>query len=159
LIIGLAYVRFYNRTWPVDLTALGGSSLLVILGLGFRGWPFATRIVANGQRQLAREWREAAILGNSDSISRRLWVTIPMTADHIAAGWLIAFVLAAGEVEVSQMLCAPGQGTLALRMFTYLHFGPEYVVASLAVLQFAITAIPVFLYLSLFNCSSDRLRV
>ncbi len=151
LIIGLAYLRFYNRTWPVDLTVLGQGSVLIVLGLGFRGWPFAVRVIANGQRQMAPQWDEAARLSGIRGWRKRVWITIPLVFDQIAAGAVIAFVLAAGDVEISQMLCAPGQGTLALRLFTFLHFGPTHVAASLAILQLAVATTPVLLYYLLFN--------
>jgi iron(III) transport system permease protein len=151
LVAGLAYLRFYNRTWPIDLSVIGSGSLLVILGLGFRGWPFAFRVIANGQRQIAPEWNEAARLGGLSGWRRRVWITIPLMFDQLAAAAVIAFVLAVGDVELSQMLCAPGQGTLALRLFTFLHFGPAHVAASLAAVQLVMAATPVLLYYLLFN--------
>ena len=71
--------------------------------------------------------------------------------EHLAAAFAIAFVLAIGEVEISQMLCAPGHGTLALRLFTFLHFGPASTAASLAMLQFLLAAAPVLLFHLVFN--------
>ena len=79
------------------------------------------------------------------------WITGPLLVEHIAAGAVLAFVLAAGDVEISQLLCAPGSGTLAVRLFTFLHFGPSYVAASLALLELIITAVPVFVYFLLTN--------
>ena len=64
----------------------------------------------------------------------------------MVTGAILAYVLAVGEVEISQLLCAPGQGTLALRLFTFLHFGPSHVAAGLALLQLLIAVVPVLLY-------------
>jgi hypothetical protein len=54
------------------------------------------------------------------------------------------------------MLCTPGHGTLALRLFTFLHFGPTHVAASLAVLQLIIAAVPLLLY---FIWSNRHLKI
>jgi iron(III) transport system permease protein len=152
LLVALAYSRFFNRSWPLDLAALGDTSVLVILGLGFRGWPFAARITSAGRRQFVGQWHEAAELANVSGLRRWRWITVPLQGDYFAAAAVIAFVVALGEVEISQMLCAPGYGTLSLRLFTFLHFGPAHVAASLAVLQMILAATPVFLYFLL----SDR---
>jgi iron(III) transport system permease protein len=146
LIVGLAFARFFQRTWPVDLSGLGDSGWLVVLGLGFRGWPFATRVLANGQRQQAPEWQEMARLCGGPTWRRWTWISGPLWLDSIVTGAILAYVLAVGEVEISQMLCAPGEGTLALRLFTFLHFGPSHVAASLALLQLLIAGVPVLLY-------------
>ncbi len=146
LIVGLAYARFFARPWPVDLAGLGDSGWLVILGLGFRSWPFATRVIAQGQRQLAPEWQEMAGLSGVSGWRRWRWITAPLLLDAVVTGAILAYVLAVGEVEISQLLCAPGQGTLALRLFTFLHFGPSHVAAGLALLQLLIAVVPVLLY-------------
>jgi ABC-type Fe3+ transport system permease subunit len=151
IILGLSYLRFYNRTWPVDLTALGNTAGLVILGLAVRGWPFVTRVVAGGHRRIAREWHEAGRLAGLGRLARWRWITGPLVAEHVLAGAVVAFVLAVGDVEISQMLCAPGTGTLALRLFSFLHFGPSHVAASLAVLQMLVAVGPVMIYFVLTN--------
>jgi len=150
LVVGLAYVRFYNRDWPFDPALLGGS-VLVVLGLGFRAWPFAQRIVAQAVESMPRQWDEAAQISGLTFWRRRWWIAFPVLRNDVWAAAVIAFVLAVGEVEISQMLCAPGQGTLALRLFTFLHFGPTHVAASLATLLWGVALLPVLLYYLLLN--------
>jgi iron(III) transport system permease protein len=151
MLVGLAYLRFYNRTWPVDLTLLGNTSALAILALAARGWPFVTRAVVSGRRRIAPEWYEAARLGAVHGARRWRWMTAPLLADPVAVGAVVAFILAVGDVQITQMLCAPGTGTLALRLFTYLHFGPAHVAASLALLQVVICIVPLLAYFLLTN--------
>jgi ABC-type Fe3+ transport system permease subunit len=155
LILGLAYLRAFNRSWPVDLTVVGSTSLLIVLGLAARGWSFVTRIVTLGCRRVAPQWLEAAALSNLKGWREVRFVTGPLLAGPLATGAMIAFVLAAAEVEISQMLSAPGSGTLALRLFTFLHFGPSYVAASLALLQLIVVATPVLVYFLLANRSPE----
>ncbi|MCA9219974.1 MAG: iron ABC transporter permease [Planctomycetales bacterium] len=151
LLIGLAMSRLAYRTWPVDLSILGASSLLVTIGLAARGWPFAARLLINGRRAAAPAWYEAATLGGLRGWRRWRWLDGPLFASDLGAAALLVFVLAIGEVEISQLLCPPGGGTLALRLFTYLHFGPTHVTASLAMLQLLLAVVPVFVYFVLAN--------
>lgn len=151
IVLGLAYLRFYNRTWPIDLTGLGNTGALVVLALTARGWPFVTRAVAAGHQRIAPPWHEAAQLAGLGWARRWRWITGPLVADHAAAGALVAFILAVGDVEISQMLCAPGSGTLALRLFSFLHFGPAHVAASLAVLQMTLAVTPLAVYFLITN--------
>ncbi len=146
LILGLAYSQFYNRDWPFDLKALGNSNALLVLALTARGWPFAARAMVAGERRIAGEWREAAWLAGLGRVRRAWRIGRPLLADHALTAALIGYLLAVGEVEISQLLCAPGQGTLALRLFTFMHFGPVHVAASLALLQLAIAILPVLAY-------------
>lgn len=146
LVLGMAYSQFYNRTWPFDLAVLGDSSALLALGLAARGWPFATRLLTAGRRRIAPELEEAAQLARLGRLARWRWLRGPLLSDQAAAAAVLTFVLATGEVEISQMLCAPGEGTLALRLFTFLHFGPTHVAASLALLQLALATLPVCAY-------------
>ncbi len=106
LVLGMAYSQFYNRTWPVDLAVLGDSSALLALGLAARGWPFATRLLTAGRRRIAPEWEEAAQLARLGRFARWRWLRGPLLSDQAAAATVLTFVLATGEVEISQMLCA-----------------------------------------------------
>lgn len=151
LLVGLAMSRLAYRTWPVDLSILGASSLLVTMGVAARGWPFAARLLINGRRAASPGWYEAATLGRLSGWRRWQWLDGPLFASDLGAAALLVFVLAIGEVEISQLLCPPGGGTLALRLFTYLHFGPTHVTASLAMLQLLLAVVPVFVYFVLVN--------
>jgi iron(III) transport system permease protein len=151
LLLGLAYLRFYNRSWPVNLAVVGNTSALVILALAARGWPFVTRAAAAGRRRIAPEWLEAARLGRVGVLARFRRISLPLLADHVAVGAIVAFILAVGDVQITQMLCAPGTGTLALRLFTFLHFGPAHVAAALALLQLSLATVPLLVYFLVTN--------
>ena len=150
LVLALAYSRFYNRTWPVDLAWLGDGSLLVSLGLAARCWPFASRMMAAGCRRQSPDWNESAEIAGLHLFQRWRHITWPLMADYAAAAGVICFALSAGDVELSQVLCAPGSGTLALHLLAVLHFDP-HVAASLALLQLAVTAAPVLVYFLVCN--------
>ncbi|HWB12170.1 MAG TPA: hypothetical protein VG826_23285 [Pirellulales bacterium] len=146
LVLGLAYSQFYNRAGMLGLRWLGDGNALIILGLTARAWPFAARAMMSGEQQIAPACHEAAWLAGLGRARRARWITAPLLANPALAGGLVAYLLTVGEVEISQLLCAPGRGTLALRLFTFLHFGPVHVAASLALLQLALAVLPVLAY-------------
>ena len=146
LVLGLCWLWFYNRSGALDALGLADTSLLVVLGLAARAWPFTTRLASLGVRRQAPAWQEAAVLNKLSFWRRWWWIDLPLLGEHLAAAAVVAFVLSAGDVELSQMLCAPGSGTLALRLFTFLHFGPAHVAAGLALLQLMVSLVPVLAY-------------
>jgi ABC-type Fe3+ transport system permease subunit len=147
LVLGLAWLRATQRIEPVELAWLGDSFWLVILALASRAWPLAMLVLIVGQRRLPYVEREAARLSGLSSLRRLWWIEWPRIREYAAAAMVGAFVISAGDVEISQLLCPPGGGTLALRLFTFLHFGPAHVAASLALVQLIVCLLPVVVYL------------
>lgn len=146
LLIGIAYLRCASDCVPRDWTWLDSTPLLIVLGLTCRAWPLAIRYAMLGRQHLAPVWDEAADMAALPGFSRWYRIQLPLLFDHGIGAPVIAFILAAGDIELSQLLCAPGQGTLALRLFTFLHFGPTHVAASLAVVLILLCLIPLLLY-------------
>lgn len=146
LVIGLAFARTFHRDWPSGLAIVADTSLLVALGLAARGLPFAFRIFAATGRRQAREWDDAAQLAGLSVWRRWRWLTGPLWLNSAATAAIVVFVLSAGDVELSHLLTVPGSGTLAMRLFTFLHFGPAHVTASLALWQLIVVLTPVLVY-------------
>jgi iron(III) transport system permease protein len=146
LIIALLYARSFSQLDAVGFELPRRFGIVVTCGLLFRVWPYVARAVADARRRHSPAWDEVASLSGLSGWRRWPWITLPTTIDYLLAGTIIAFVVAAGEIEICQMLCEPGQGTLTLRLFTFLHFGPTHVAASLALLQLLLTSIPVLVY-------------
>jgi ABC-type Fe3+ transport system permease subunit len=145
LVIALAVARF-GSLFGARSTSIALAGSLLVYALVLRAWPFAFRAVQLGAEGASPAWREAAIMAHMPRWKRWGWIDAPQAAPHLMAAATITFVLAVGEVEMSQLLCAPGYGTLALRLFTFLHFGPTHVAASLAVLEVLLVVVPVCLY-------------
>ena len=141
LVVGVAYARFFNRLWPVDRGLLTASAAPLVLALALRGWPFAVRLLAAARARLAPEWHHAAQLAGWRGWQRTMLMG-PLWAGPAFTGAMVTYMLALGEVEITQALAVPGSGTLALRLFTFLHFGPTHVAASLALLLLLLAVIP-----------------
>ena len=61
---------------------------------------------------------------------------------HLAAAWVVAFVLAFGELGVSILVAPPGEATLPIRIYTIIANTPSSHVAALALLQTAVIFVP-----------------
>lgn len=144
LLLGLAYARVFHQPGPWLLRVMADSEWLAAIVLAVRCWPFAHHLLADGRRRIPDDAWHAADLAGVRPLRRWCWLTLPLLSNHLLAGAAIAFALSAGDVEISQLLCAPGHGTLALRLFTFLHFGPAHVTAGLAMLQLLVSCLPLW---------------
>ena len=62
-------------------------------------------------------------------------IVLPQMRLGIAAAWVVAFVLAFGELGVSILVSPPGEATLPIRIYTIIANTPASHVAALALLQ------------------------
>ena len=68
-----------------------------------------------------------------------MWrIVVPQMRLGLVAAWLIAFVLAFGELGVSILVAPPGETTLPIRIYTIIANAPSSSVAVLALLQASI---------------------
>ena len=61
----------------------------------------------------------------------------------IVAAWVVAFVLAFGELGVSVLVAPPGEATVPIRVYTIIANTPASQVAALALLQALVIFVPV----------------
>lgn len=146
LVIALSYTRALSFVSIPEIEPIRRAGVVVAVALAFRAWPFVARLIGEADRSASPAWREAADLGQLSAFRRWRWITLPWSFDYLCSAAIIAYVMATSDIVICQMLCEPGQGTLALRLFTFLHFGPTHVAASLALLHMLVTCVPVVVY-------------
>jgi len=61
-----------------------------------------------------------------------LEIELPLLLPGIGAGAAVVFLLGLGELGATLLVVPPGSGTLALRIYNYLHYGASDSVAALA---------------------------
>ncbi|MDO8691733.1 MAG: ABC transporter permease subunit [Dehalococcoidia bacterium] len=126
---GIASIYLWNQPW-FDW-GYGTPFPLVMTHLA-RLLPFALFGAAVQVSRIDRLLLEAASLHNI-GWWKRLWrVGLPLLAPAITVSWLIVFVLSLGELGASLMVAPPGQATLAIRIYNYMHYGATDVVAALS---------------------------
>jgi ABC-type spermidine/putrescine transport system permease subunit II len=69
-------------------------------------------------------------------------IVLPQIRLGLAAAWVVAFILAFGELGVSVLVAPPGESTLPIRIYTIITNTPSSHVAALALLQTVVIFTP-----------------
>jgi ABC-type spermidine/putrescine transport system permease subunit II len=100
-------------------------------------------ILAASAQSVSVSQEEAAAVSGAGWIRAMRRIVFPQMRLGIAAAWVVAFVLAFGELGVSVLVAPPGEATLAIRIYTIIANTPESQVAALALLQALVIFVPV----------------
>jgi ABC-type Fe3+ transport system permease subunit len=74
---------------------------------------------------------------------RTMWrIVLPQMRIGLLAAWVLAFVLAFGELGTSILVRPPGEATLPIRVYTLIANTPSSYVAALALFQAAVIFVP-----------------
>ncbi|MCC6152700.1 MAG: iron ABC transporter permease [Candidatus Hydrogenedentes bacterium] len=139
-LFALGMIALWNRPGVAGL--IYDSSAILVLASVARFFAFG-EIAFDAQRSRvsSRVYESAQIAGV------RWWriiggIALPLALPYAVAVWIVAFVLALGEVDAAVLLSPPGVSTFALRLYSLMHYGPDSFVAALSLL----TAIGVSLF-------------
>jgi len=132
-IVGVGLIGLWNRAGP--LGALYGTDLMFVLGYLARFVPVAALILAATAQTVSVSQEEAAAVSGTGWLRTIRGIVLPQMRLGIAAAWVIAFVLAFGELGVSILVAPPGEATLPIRIYTIIANTPASHVAALALLQ------------------------
>ena len=115
---------------------------MLLVGYLARFVPVAALMLAATARTVAVSQEEAAAVGGAGWL-RTMWrIVLPQLRLGVAAAWVIAFILAFGELGVSILVAPPGEATLPIRVYTIVANTPSSHVAALALLQASVIFIP-----------------
>jgi ABC-type Fe3+ transport system permease subunit len=119
-----------------------GTDTMLLLGYSARFLPVAALAVAASARYVPISHEEAAAVSGAGWL-RTMWrIVLPQMRLGLAAAWVIAFVLAFGELGVSILVAPPGEATLPVRVYTIIANTPSSHVAVLALLQSTVIFLP-----------------
>jgi iron(III) transport system permease protein len=142
-IVGVGLIALWNR--PGVLGALYGTDAMFILGYLARFVPVAALAVAAATRYVPMSQEEAAGVSGAGWLRTMTRIVIPQLTLGLWSAWVIAFILAFGELGVSILIAPPGEATLPIRIYTIIANTPSSHVAALALLQTSVILIPVAL--------------
>ncbi len=135
--IGLVWI------WNQPLGQYGGAWMLALamptLAMLARFSAMAALAVLAQHRRTDPSLFEAARVFQSNRLKRWLGIDLPLLAPGLLAAAGIVFVLSAGELGATLITTPPGQATLTLRIYNYLHFGASETVAGLCLLVLLVT--------------------
>lgn len=143
-LVGVGLIALWNRP---GLGALYPSLALPVLAALARFTPFATlALMAQLRRVDPLLWDAARVF---ESGSGRIWrsgelrtllrVQLPLALPGVLTGMCLVFALTLGELGATLLVAPPGQSTLTLRIYNYLHYGASDSVAGLCLALAAAT--------------------
>jgi iron(III) transport system permease protein len=139
-IVGIGLIGLWNR--PGVLGAVYGTDAMLLLGCIARFVPVAALTVAASTRSVPVSHEEAAIVSGAGWLRTMRRIVLPQMRVGVAAAWVVAFVLAFGELGVSILVAPPGEATLPIRVYTIIANTPPSDVAALALLQAGVIFVP-----------------
>jgi ABC-type spermidine/putrescine transport system permease subunit II len=92
-------------------------------------------ILAATTQTVSVSQEEAAAVSGAGWLRTMCGIVLPQLRVGIAAAWVVAFVLAFGELGASILVAPPGESTLPIRIYTIIANTPSSNVAMLALLQ------------------------
>jgi len=142
-IVGVGLIGLWNR--PGIFGAVYGTDAMFVLGYLARFVPVAVLAIAAAIRYVPMSHEEAASVSGAGWLRTMTHIVLPQIRLGLVTAWVIAFVLAFGELGVSILIAPPGEATLPIRIYTMIANTPPSHVAALALLQATVILIPVAL--------------
>jgi iron(III) transport system permease protein len=142
-IVGVGLIGLWNR--PGLVGTLYGSNAMFILGYLARFVPVAALAIAATTAYVPVSHEEAAAASGAGWFRTITRIVVPQIRLGLLATWVIAFVLAFGELGVSILIAPPGEATLPIRIYTIIANTSPSHVAGLALLQTAVILSPLAL--------------
>jgi iron(III) transport system permease protein len=115
---------------------------LIVLAYLARFLPVAALALAASTRYVPVSHEEAAAVAGAGWFRTMSRIVLPQMGLGVLAAWVMAFILAFGELGVSILVAPPGEATLPIRIYTIIANTPSSHVAVLALLQSAVIFIP-----------------
>jgi iron(III) transport system permease protein len=140
-IVGVGLIGVWNR--PGVVGDLYGTDVMFVLGYLARFVPVAALTLAATMRYVPVSHEEAAAIAGAGWWRTMTHVVLPQARLGVLVAWIIAFVLAFGELGVSVLIAPPGESTLPIRIYTIIANAPASHTAALALLQAAVILVPV----------------
>jgi iron(III) transport system permease protein len=140
-IVGVGLIGLWNR--PGFFGSLYGTEAMLIIGYLARFIPVAVLMIAATMRYVPVSQEEAAAVSGAGWFRTMSHIVIPQVQLGLLAAWVIAFVLAFGELGVSILVSPAGETTLPIRIYTIIANTAPAHVAALALLQTTVILCPV----------------
>jgi iron(III) transport system permease protein len=126
-LVGVGLIALWNQ--PL-LPLYGSPAMPVLAGLA-RFLPIATLIVLAQLRRLDPLLVDAATLLQAGRMQAWREVIVPLLAPGLIAAFGVTFVLTTGELGATLLVVPPGQATVTMRVYSFMHYGAAPSVAGL----------------------------
>ncbi len=131
-LVGIGLIVIWNRPLPLEIY---GSAWMPVLAGAARFAPLATILVFTQMRQINPLLIDAARILQGNNWQTWRQIRLPLLAPGLLAAACLVFALTIGELGATLIVAPPGQATLTLRIYNYLHYGESGVVAGLCLVM------------------------
>lgn len=129
-VVGMALVLAY-----LPVPVVFNSPLMIVLADVLRTLPFALLVLWPAMRTIPPEWLDAASIDGLSPWGQVRRVALPATRNALLAAWVVAFVLALGELPATNLVAPPGTTPLSVLIWGMLHSGVESQLAGVSLIM------------------------
>lgn len=123
IIMGLALLLMFVALEQLVGWPEGRGFTTIVLSHATVSTAYVTVVVRSRLSQLDMSIEEAALDLGARPGKVFWYITVPMLAPALAAGWLLAFTLSLDDVVVTQFVSGPGSTTLPITVFSSIRLG------------------------------------
>jgi iron(III) transport system permease protein len=134
-LIGLGVIWLLNRPEPVFVWLYDRTIVPPVLAITVRTLPLAILVLWHSFRALGSDQIEVARTDGADTWRLLTHIAVPQVLPALAAVWIGAFALAAGDLAASILVNPPGITTVANEVFLLIHAGVHNEEAGLCLTQ------------------------
>jgi iron(III) transport system permease protein len=131
-LIGIGLITIWNHSFVIDVY---GSGFMPVLAAIARFAPFAAIVMVAQLRRIDPLLIDAGRIIQRNSIQTWLRIWLLMLLPGLLAAGGIAFALTTGELGATLLVAPPGQATLTMRIYNFLHYGATDTVAGLCLIM------------------------
>jgi len=102
-------------------------------------------VVSSRLRELDRRLEEAAMDLGANKFQVFIYITLPIVAPALLAGWLLAFTLSLDDLVIASFVSGPGSTTLPMVVFSSVRLGVSPKINALATLLVLAVAVAAFI--------------
>ncbi len=131
-LVGIGLIALWNKPMVFDIY---GTTLMPVLAALVRFTSFAVLVLAVQLKYIDSLLIDAARIIQSHRSKIWLKIWLPMVLPGIMAAAGITLALTIGELGATLLVAPPGQATLTMRIYNFLHYGASSGVAGLCLLM------------------------
>lgn len=144
IIVGISLIKMWNRPyWEV----IYSSPIILVIGSLVTLSPFIIRVMYPAIHRIDKQLEEAASLSEKPFYFKILFIDLPLALPGLLSGFIISFVLFIGNIGVALLITPPGESTVPITIYNYMHYGSQEAVYALSILLLIIvvlTLIPLY---------------
>ncbi len=149
-VAGIGVIGLWNR--PGLLGDIYRTDAIVVVAYVARFLPLAAMLCAASLRRVGPAAEEAAIVSGASWRRTFIRIVLPLAGRGLAVVWLVMFILMFGDVALAILVAPPGESNLAVRAYTLMANAPVGDVARIALMQIALSVLPLAGVLMLTRC-------